>query len=107
VVLKLSEGLSKMLQDSIRQAITSSPISAVGGLIASSAFGKVRRQFDYEEYGGVPLLGINGVSIVSHGRSGAKAIKSALRVARQAADARVPQLIAEGMARVSAGVTEG
>jgi phosphate acyltransferase len=107
VVLKLSEGLSKLLQDSIKQAITSSPITAVGGLIASSAFGKVRRQFDYEEYGGVPLLGVNGVSIVSHGRSGAKAIVSALRVARQAADARVPQLIAEGMARVSAGVAEG
>lgn len=109
VVLKLSEGLSKMLQDSIKQAITSSPITAVGGLIASSAFAKVRRQFDYEEYGGVPLLGVNGVSIVSHGRSGAKAIKSALRVARQAAEAGVPQLIAEGMTRVgaSAAASEG
>jgi phosphate acyltransferase len=106
VVLKLSEGLSKMLQDSIKQAIMSNPVTMVGGAIASSAFSKVRRTFDYEEYGGVPLLGVNGVSIVSHGRSGPKAIKSALRVARQAAEARLPQLIAEGMTRVSASVTE-
>jgi phosphate acyltransferase len=102
VVLKLSEGLSKLLQDSIRSAIVANPITAVGGLLARPAFGRVSREFDYEEYGGVPLLGVNGVSIVSHGRSGAKAIKSALRVARQAAEARVPQLIAEGMARIAA-----
>jgi glycerol-3-phosphate acyltransferase PlsX len=107
VVLKLSEGVSKMLQDAIKQAIMSSPITALGGLIASSAFAKIRKQFDYEEYGGVPLLGLNGVSIVSHGRSGPKAIKSALRVARQVAEARVPQLIAEGMVRVAAAAPAG
>jgi phosphate acyltransferase len=102
VLLKLEEGLSKMLLEAIRTAITGNPITAVGGLLARPAFADVRRQMDYEEYGGVPLLGVNGVSIVSHGRSGPKAIRSAIRVARQAAEARVPQLIAEGMARVAA-----
>jgi glycerol-3-phosphate acyltransferase PlsX len=102
VLLKVEEGLSKMLLETIRTAITSNPITAVGGLLARPAFNEVRRQTDYEEYGGVPLLGINGVSIVSHGRSGPKAIKSAIRVARQAAEAQVPRLIAEGMARVAA-----
>jgi glycerol-3-phosphate acyltransferase PlsX len=52
---------------------------------------------DYEEYGGAPLLGVNGVSIVSHGRSGAKAIKNAIRVAVQAADAHMPEMIAQGV----------
>jgi phosphate acyltransferase len=103
VLLKVSEGLSKLLLDSIKSAIKSNPVTLVGGALAQPAFGKVRREFDYEEYGGVPLLGINGVSIVSHGRSGAKAIVSALRVARQAAEAEVPQLIAQGMARIAAG----
>ncbi|HEV2238404.1 MAG TPA: phosphate acyltransferase PlsX [Ktedonobacterales bacterium] len=102
VLLKVEEGLSKMLLETIRTAITGNPITAVGGLLARPAFNEVRRQTDYEEYGGVPLLGINGVSIVSHGRSGPKAIKSAIRVARQAAEAQVPRLIAEGMARVAA-----
>jgi glycerol-3-phosphate acyltransferase PlsX len=52
---------------------------------------------DYEEYGGAPLLGVNGVSIISHGRSGAKAIKNAIRVAVQAADAHMPEMIAQGL----------
>jgi glycerol-3-phosphate acyltransferase PlsX len=107
VLLKLSEGLSKMLLESIRSAITSNLITTLGGALAQPAFAKVRRQFDYEEYGGVPLLGVNGVSIVSHGRSGAKAIKSAVRVARQAAESRVPELIAAGMARIAAGAPSG
>jgi glycerol-3-phosphate acyltransferase PlsX len=101
VVLKLSEGLSRMLLDTIRAAITANPVTAVGGLLARPAFDRVRRELDYEEYGGVPLLGVNGVAIVSHGRSKAKAIKNALRVARQAAQARVPELIAEGMRTIS------
>jgi phosphate acyltransferase len=104
VVLKLSEGLSRMLLDTIRAAITAHPITAVGGLLARPAFDRVRRELDPDEYGGVPLLGVNGVSIVSHGRSGAKAIESALRVARQAADSRVPQLIAEGTSAIGAQV---
>ena len=101
VVLKVSEGLSKMLLDSIRGAIKSNPLTLLGGAIAQPAFAKVRKTFDYEEYGGVPLLGVNGVSIISHGRSGPKAIKSAIRVARQAAQAGVPRLIAEGMGRIA------
>lgn len=101
VVLKVSEGLSKMLLDTIRGAIKSNPLTLIGGAIAQPAFAKVRKTFDYEEYGGVPLLGVNGVSIISHGRSGPKAIKSAIRVARQAAGAGVPRLIAEGMGRIA------
>ena len=97
VVLKLSEGLSKMLLGTIRQELTAGPITAVGALLAKPAFNRVRKRLDYEEYGGVPVLGVNGVSIISHGRSKAKAIKSAVRVALQAADARLPQKIAGGM----------
>ncbi len=97
VVLKLSEGISKMILGTIRKELTAGPISSVGALLAKPAFDRVRKQMDYEEYGGAPLLGVNGVSIISHGRSGAKAIKNAIRVAVQAADAHMPEMIAQGL----------
>lgn len=94
VVLKLSEGIAKMLMGTIRKELTASPITAVGALLARPAFDRVRKRLDYEEYGGVPVLGVNGVSIISHGRSKAKAIKNAIRVAHQAAHSHLPQTIA-------------
>ncbi len=102
VVLKLSEGLAKMLLDLIKQELTSSLITKVGAALAMPAFRRLRKRVDYEEYGGVPVLGVNGVSIISHGRSRAKAIQSAIRVAHQAAQARLPEKIAQGMQRLDA-----
>jgi phosphate acyltransferase len=104
VVLKLSEGLSRMILATIRKELTAGPISSVGALLAKPAFDRVRKQMDYEEYGGAPLLGVNGVSIISHGRSGAKAIKNAIRVAVQAADAHMPEMIAQGLQSMSQGI---
>jgi phosphate acyltransferase len=103
VVLKLSEGLAKMLLDTIKKELKASPISLAGAALAQGAFKRVRKQLDYEEYGGVPVLGVNGVSIISHGRSKAKAIKNALRVAKQAADARLPEAIAAGVSSLGTG----
>jgi phosphate acyltransferase len=97
VVLKLSEGLAKMLLATIKKELTAGLVTTLGAALAKPAFDRVRKQLDYEEYGGVPVLGVNGVSIISHGRSKAKAIKNAIRVARQAADAHLPEVIAEGM----------
>ena len=57
---------------------------------------------DYEEYGGVPLLGVEGVCSIAHGRSSAKAIKNAIRVAWQEADQGVVEVIAERAAQVAA-----
>jgi glycerol-3-phosphate acyltransferase PlsX len=102
VVLKLSEGLVKMLLGTIRSELTANPISAAGALLARPAFDRVRKQLDYEEYGGVPVLGVNGVSIISHGRSKAKAIKNAIRVAQQAAGARLPEKITAGVQALGA-----
>lgn len=105
VVLKLSEGLVKMLLATIKKELTAGPITSVGALLAKPGFDRVRKRLDYEEYGGVPVLGVNGVSIISHGRSKAKAIKSAIRVATQAADARLPEKIANGMRSLDARST--
>lgn len=102
IVLKLSEGLGKMLLETIKRELTSGVISTLGAALAKPAFDRVRKQVDYEEYGGVPILGVNGVSIISHGSSRAKAIKNAIRVAFQAADARLPDIIAAGIQQLGA-----
>lgn len=103
VVLKLSEGLAKMLLGTIRKELTAGTVTKMGALLAKPAFDRVRKQMDYEEYGGVPVLGVNGVSIICHGSSHAKAIKNAIRVALQAAEANLPRRIAEGMRQLPAG----
>ncbi len=102
VVLKSAEGLSKMLLETIRRELTAGPITTIGAALAKPAFDRVRKQLDYEEYGGVPILGVNGVSIISHGSSKAKAIKNAIRVARQAAQANLPATIGESVRKMEA-----
>jgi glycerol-3-phosphate acyltransferase PlsX len=97
VVLKLSEGLAKMLLSTIRAELTAGVVSKAGALLAKPAFDRVRKKIDYEEYGGVPVLGVNGVSVICHGSSHAKAIKNAIRVALQTADAHLPERIGEGV----------
>jgi glycerol-3-phosphate acyltransferase PlsX len=102
VVLKVSEGLGKMISEVLKRELKADPLSIAGALLATPALNRLRRQLDYEEYGGVPILGVNGVSVISHGRSRAKAIKNAIRVAIQAADADLTTVIASGMRKLRA-----
>jgi glycerol-3-phosphate acyltransferase PlsX len=81
VVLKVSEGLGEMIYGLLRQAARRSPTSAVGLLLAKGALTALKRRADYAEYGGAPLLGVQGACLVGHGRSNPKAIKNALRFA--------------------------
>lgn len=100
VVLKLSEGLSETLIDLIKAQIASDLPGKVAGAVVRPRLRKLVKRLDYAEYGGVPLLGINGSAIISHGRSKARAIKNALRVARQTAEADVAGAIAEGLSKL-------
>ncbi|GAC1428334.1 MAG: phosphate acyltransferase PlsX [Ktedonobacteraceae bacterium] len=100
VVLKLSEGLAETLLGLIRTQMTSSLLSKLAAAVLRPGLRQVFKRLDYAEYGGVPLLGINGSAIVSHGRSNAKAIKNALRVARQTEETGVVTAIAEGLAKL-------
>src|SRR5215471_8080241 len=81
VALKLSEGLIETFSSMLRQELEKTLASKVGYIFSEKAFRAFRRRFDYSEYGGAPLLGINGITIVCHGRSNANAIKNAIRVA--------------------------
>jgi glycerol-3-phosphate acyltransferase PlsX len=103
VVLKVSEGLSEVLLGLIKAEMTKSLPNKLAALVLQSDLRNMGKRLDYAEYGGLPLLGVNGAAIISHGRSNAKAIKNALRVARQTAETGVAQAIAEGLAKLSAG----
>jgi len=100
VVLKLSEGLAEALIGMIREQMSSTLINKLAAAVLAPGLRKMFKRLDYAEYGGIPLLGVNGAAIVSHGRSNARAIKNALRVARQTAETGVATAIADGLARL-------
>ena len=109
VVLKVSEGLGEMVFSLLRREARRSPFSAAGFLLAKGAFAGFKRQVDYAEYGGAPLLGVRGACLVGHGRSSAKAIRNALRVAHAYATRGVIAHIEERIAALAprAGTTGG
>ena len=103
VVLKLSEGLSETLIDLIKTQIASDLPGKLAGAVVRPRLRKLVKRLDYAEYGGVPLLGVNGSAIISHGRSKARAIKNALRVARQTAETNVTGAISDGLSKLRGG----
>ncbi len=84
VLLKSSEAVARLLVDIIKEEIKRSPITALGGLLAKPAFNTVKKIMDPAEVGAAPLLGVDGLVFIGHGRSDAHALVSAIRVARQA-----------------------
>ena len=109
VVLKLSEGLIEAVTSMLKEEIMSSLSSKIGYFLAKEAFRKLKKKLDYAEYGGAPLLGIEGVCIISHGRSSPKAIKNAVIKACEFTRGRVNAHLTEeiekscGVARESTG----
>ncbi len=82
VVLKSAESLGEMVKNTLKAELTRNVFRKAGALMVKGALGGLMRRMDYTEYGGAPLLGVNGGCIVCHGRSNAKAIKNAIRVTR-------------------------
>lgn len=95
VALKVSEGLAEAMTKLLAREINASPVSKLGYVLARGAFRRFRRRIDYAEYGGAPLLGVNGTSVICHGRSSPKAIKNAIGVARALVENRVNERIRE------------
>lgn len=95
IVLKFAESVMGVLSKSFKRNLGSNLFINLGALLVKPAFSEMRRKYDYEEYGGVPLLGISGISIICHGSSTGKAIKNALRVAEQMSTKNVNEHIAE------------
>jgi glycerol-3-phosphate acyltransferase PlsX len=103
IVLKTSEGLAEVLVKMLKREIASEAMGRVGYLFIKSALRGFKRKTDYDEFGGAPLLGVNGTCIISHGRSTAKAIKNAIRVASEFSRKQVFRLIEEELAGGPAG----
>jgi glycerol-3-phosphate acyltransferase PlsX len=97
VIIKLSEGLGGMIKQMLREEIMRTAPGKIGGLLIKDAVGRMSRRTDYEEIGGAPLLGVDGVVIIGHGRSNARAIQSAIRVAAQAVEKGVVDAIEKGL----------
>lgn len=97
IAIKTLEAMGNTLFKLIRQEIKSDLLATVGGLLAQRAFRRVYKQVDPFEIGGAPLLGVNGVVIIGHGRSNAKAIKNAIAQARMAVKGDVIQSISQGL----------
>ena len=90
VMLKSSEAVAKLLVDQIKEAIMDGGILAkLGGLLIKPALGSIKKTLDPSEHGAAPLLGVNGLVFIGHGSSDATAIKNAIRVAKEAAEADV------------------
>lgn len=84
VALKLLEGTSTILLGQVRDAITGSPVAKTAAAVLRPALNRLKERLDPDSYGGAPLLGVDGVCIIGHGTSRAKAVHNAIRVASQA-----------------------
>lgn len=87
ILLKSSEAVAKLITDMLRRELTSSLRTKIGALLAKPAFGQLRKLMDPGEVGAAPLLGVNGLVFIGHGRSDARALVSAIHTARQAIEA--------------------
>nr|WP_279341149.1 phosphate acyltransferase PlsX [Geothrix sp. SG198] len=98
VVLKSSEALAEGIIGGLRDSFMESPITKLAGLLAKPAMKRFKQKLDYAEYGGAPLLGVKGVSIIGHGRSDHKAVRNAIRAALRAVEHRLHERIQERVA---------
>ncbi len=100
VFLKTMEAAAKMVSQLIRDEIMAGTLTKVGGALARPAFDRAKKKIDPSEVGGAPLLGVDGVVIIGHGRSDALGVKNGIRQARMAIEANVIEAIREGAARM-------
>ncbi len=93
ILLKSTEAVAKLIMDILRQQLKSNLLSAIGGSLAKPSLVKIRAMLNPDEYGAAPLLGVNGVVFIGHGRSNAHALVSAIKAARSAVAAKVQDSI--------------
>jgi len=100
VALKVAEGMAHFVLGEVRQQIARSLVAKLGALLMRGAFKHLREFFDYSTYGGALLLGVNGICVVGHGRSDARAVTNALQVAYRAVQGRVVEHISTAVAQL-------
>ena len=93
VALKISEGVAEVIKKLLLKEISGSWLGRLAYPLIAGPLLNLKRKIDYAEFGGAPLLGVNGITMVCHGRSSAKAIKNAIKRAKGLAEGRVNELI--------------
>jgi glycerol-3-phosphate acyltransferase PlsX len=97
VTLKVSEGVAEAFSEFLRRELAQSAFARLGVLFMRPSFRKFKKKVDYAEYGGAPLLGVDGTVIIGHGRSSSNAIKNAIRVAKEEVERGVNEKIVEAI----------
>ncbi|MCX5707318.1 MAG: phosphate acyltransferase PlsX [Candidatus Omnitrophica bacterium] len=97
VALKVSESAAEAMQTFLKRHLLSNTLGKIGLIFMLPALKRFKKELDYAEYGGAPLLGVNGVVIIGHGRSNKKAIKNAIRVAKEEVERKVNEKILESI----------
>lgn len=95
VALKISEGVAEFIMDFFRETIGKNLKMKIGYLLLKDAFRALQKRADYSEYGGAPLLGVDGTCIICHGKSNEKAIKNAIGLAKRFAEENLTESIKE------------
>jgi len=95
VVLKTSEGVAELIVQTIKDAVPANPLLRAAYWPVKQVMAPLRKQMDYAEVGGSPLLGLNGICMICHGRSNGKAIKNALLMAQRAIETELVKTIGE------------
>lgn len=93
VALKISEGVAETIKKMLMKEIAGSRLGRLAYPFLAAPLLRLRRRMDYAEFGGAPLLGVNGISMICHGRSSARAIKNAMRRAKSLAESNLNELI--------------
>jgi len=97
VALKVSESAAEAMQVFLKRHLLSNTMGKIGLLFLLPSLKRFKKELDYSEYGGAPLLGVNGVTIIGHGRSNVKAIKNAIRVAKDEVERKFNEKISEAI----------
>jgi glycerol-3-phosphate acyltransferase PlsX len=99
VILKTCESVAGAVFNWLKHELTRNKVRMAGAFLARNAFRTIKKKLNYEEYGGMPLLGVNGICIIAHGASTPLAIKNALRVAAESIEHQVNPHIVEEIRR--------
>ncbi|MBP5093048.1 MAG: phosphate acyltransferase PlsX [Abditibacteriota bacterium] len=99
VALKVAEGVMEHMKSLLKEDLGNHPLSYVPMFMLSPLLKRIKKKFDYSEYGGAPLLGLNGVFIVGHGRSNAHAVSNAVKAAKRAVEGNVVEAIRDAVSR--------
>jgi glycerol-3-phosphate acyltransferase PlsX len=100
IALKVSEGVATLIYGLLKREFTATFMSTMAAFLLRSNLKRLRKSMDYSEYGGAPLLGVNGIVIIGHGRSSAKAIKNAIRTAKEQVERNVNAGMVENLSKL-------